>query len=345
MFNRTDFANRLHSIVAPEGLPRETLNSIVLPLSEVIVQMMPFSLYRYRPCNENDKEALERQIAAFKEDKIYAVTADKFNDPFDTLVRYDINSVKESVSSLFSIDILGKTKDFFVQGNDLSDMEQQMFPKDSYQSIKEQILAADFNNMGNQIESTKQRVLSSIDLFYPLLANMIKRFVKIACFSESVQSITMWSHYAFSHQGFALEYNFRPTLDNGIENCVLFPVIYGDERFDASSYMAWCFLKLFGLNVPMPDALSHIKCSLHKAPEWEYEKEWRLLYYTQGNIFTNQISTIVFKPSAIYYGALLSQSTKEQLHYIALEKGIKEFEMYVEDSSPRYQMLFKPYGS
>lgn len=153
----------------------------------------------------------------------------------------------------------------------------------------------------------------------------------------------MWSHYASSHQGFTLEYDFRPTLSKGIENCVIYPVIYDDERIDASMYMACSFLKSNGISINNPDALSHIKCSLYKAKLWEYEKEWRLINYTHRDATKTGFSVIQYKPSAIYYGAQMQSTIKKQLHEIAKDKGIKEYEMYIDYSSPKYEMLYKPY--
>ena len=71
-----------------EGTNLDVINQKVLPISDALVRLIPQSLYRYRACDK-------RQIDAFEKDRIYAVTADLFNDPYDTLVRYDINSIKE----------------------------------------------------------------------------------------------------------------------------------------------------------------------------------------------------------------------------------------------------------
>ena len=54
-------------------------------------------------------------------------------------------------------------------------------------------------------------------------------------------------------------------------------------RYDASQYMAWAFLKMFGISAPNPDVLSHTKCALHKSRQWEYENEWRLVNYSTRN--------------------------------------------------------------
>ena len=84
--DRREFAKRLSEIVIPENMSSEERGKAVLPICEAIVQLMPQSLFRYRPCDESNPEMLNRQIDAFKHDNIYCVTADKFNDPFDANV-------------------------------------------------------------------------------------------------------------------------------------------------------------------------------------------------------------------------------------------------------------------
>lgn len=343
--DRDEFAKRLESIKVSEGVAPEILNQCVLPISEVLVRMLPQSLFRYRPCDSNDKVAFERQLDAFKNDKVFAVTADKFNDPYDTLARYDTLAIKEFIKASVSLNSLVQLKSYLEQGNDFSDSTKQMYPAGFIDNIRSQILSHDVESMGDAIEKYKKQLLLSIDFWFPLIAEVSKRFVTIACFCETVQSIPMWSHYASSHQGFALEYDFRPTLSKGIANSGLFPVIYDDKRIDASMYMACSFLKLNGISVNNPDALSHLKYSLYKAKLWEYEKEWRLLNYTPRNVFDNGVSMIQYKPSAIYYGAKMQLNIKEQLHAIATDKGINEYEMYIDNASLKYEMLYRAYSS
>lgn len=343
--DRYEFAKRLKSITIAEGVAPEILNQSVMPISEALLQMMPQSLYRYRPLDSNNKDSFEKQIDAFKNDKIYAVTADMFNDPYDTLVRYDTNAIKEFIKTSVSLNSMLQLKNYIEQGYDFPESTKQMYPDGFIDNLKIQILTHDIKSMGDIIENHKNQLLSNIDFWFPVLAEISKRFVTIACFCEAIQSIPMWSHYASSHQGFALEYNFRPTLSKGIENCGLYPVIYDDKRIDASQYMACSFLRLNGIKLNNPDALSHIKCALHKAKLWEYEQEWRLLNYSPSNDYNSRVSSIYYKPLAIYYGAKMQPDIKEQLHEIAQNKRIKEYEMYIDDSSLKYEMLYKPFIS
>ena len=99
--DREEFAKRLHSSVIPAGTSETEMKKIMFPISEAIFEMMPNSLFRYRPLN-NDQKDNKRQIDAFKNDAIFAVTADRFNDPYDTLVRYDQEGIKRSVNTIVS---------------------------------------------------------------------------------------------------------------------------------------------------------------------------------------------------------------------------------------------------
>ena len=337
--NRVEFAKRLEGIQIKEGTDPKILYDSVLPISDALTLMMPQSLFRYRSCTE-------KQIDAFQKDIIYAVSADLFNDPYDTLVRYDIDGIKDYVNALLESNTLVQLKKYLEEGNDFANNMKDSFPKGMVENIKAQILATDFEEKKDFLTAYKTQMLQMIDFLYPLLADVSKRFVSIACFCESVQSITMWSHYADYHKGFALEYEMRPTLTKGIKEGVgLYPVIYADIRYDASQYMAWAFLKMFGINAPNPDVLSHTKCALHKSRRWEYENEWRLVDYSMRNYLVENVTSINYKPTAIYYGVHIANENKERLHSIAKAKGIAEFDMYIDYTSPKYEMMYKSHKS
>ena len=157
IMDRSDFAQRLNSIVIPEGISEEERNKSVLPISEALVQMMPNSLFRYRPCDENNPEQLKNNIEAFRDDKIYASTADKFNDPYDTLVRYDINSIKKLVSSLFLPDTLIQIKRYLEQGNNFPESWKQYYPSLDLDNLKTQFLGFDINAAEDYVENQKKK--------------------------------------------------------------------------------------------------------------------------------------------------------------------------------------------
>lgn len=336
--DRSDFEKRLQSIIIPGGTSQNDLVRILTPISEVITQMMPRSLFRFRTCDT-------MQIDAFEKDELYAVTADKFNDPYDTMVRYDKEGIKQSTASFMTSEALRQLKVFFGQGGDFPDEAKQLLPQEVIDAIKNSLMLIpdDDDSVKQYIEASKDRILSLIDIYFPLLAEYSKRFQTIACFCESIESVVMWSHYAQNHQGFALEYNLRDTLTHPIKNVGIYPLIYNEERLDVSLYMAWGFLMMIGINSPIPDMLSSMKIALHKSKQWEYEKEWRLIDSTIRDYTSNEPSVIHIKPTAIYYGQRIAKEDKNKLHTIAQNHGIREYDMYIDYSSPEYKMLSKPH--
>lgn len=127
--DRLEFEKRLQSIIIPGGTPQNDLVGILAPISEAITQMMPRSLFRFRSCDK-------RQIDAFKKNELYAVTADKFNDPYDTLVRYDKEGIKQSTATYMTYENLVQLKVYFEQGNDFPDNVKQLLPKEVIDDIK-----------------------------------------------------------------------------------------------------------------------------------------------------------------------------------------------------------------
>ena len=335
--NREEFANRLYTTVIPEGITPEDIQTLTRPVWEAIREMMPKRLFRFRTCND-------LSVDAFQNDVIYAVTADKFNDPYDTLVRYDLEGIKKWVNTVMNTEALGQMKTWFAQGWDLPKEVKHILPKEMTDVLKVALSSIDdISDYEERIEETRKRIISQIEQNFPILSETSKRYSAIACFSESVESVLMWSHYANSHKGFALEYNFRPTLEQPIKNVGLFPIVYSKERFDISDYIAWAFLRIIGFPAKMPDISASIKNALWKSDIWAYEKEWRMIDSTPREITDERASIIHYKPIAIYYGRHMNGDDKRQLHEVAKDKGIKEFEMYLDYSSLKYEMLYREY--
>ena len=334
--NRAEFAKRLNAVVVPEGTSEEDIKKITSPVSEAISQMMPASLFRCRRCDVNSIDALKNDI-------IYAGTADGFNDPYDTLVRYDLEALEEGVNRVMNKESLEHLKMWIAQGNDFPEGVKQTLPEDMQSAFREKLLSLeDLSEYAPRFEETRHTLISMMRMLFPVLAEESKRYCRIACFSESIDSILMWSHYADSHKGFALEYDFRPTLKNPFRNILIAPVVYDEERMDVSSFIAMEFLHLIGIKTKTPDMASHLKVALHKSAVWAYEKEWRLVDYTFHELTDKTGSAIPYRPAAIYYGARMDAENKGLLHGIAREKGLREYEMYIDYTSPVYEVKFRP---
>ena len=161
----------------------------------------------------------------------------------------------------------------------------------------------------------------------------------------------MWSHYANSHKGFALEYNLKnlrircdkcPNISTCKDKIVhnLYPIVYDNKRYDGT-YFVECFLgRHMGLFTKLDDVMFHTKTALYKSPQWSYEKEWRLFLDKQNSYGLPYLCTEI-RPVAIYYGKDISAINKKILSNIAKEKGLKEYQMYIDVQSEKYTMKYK----
>jgi len=349
---RKEFREILERVYLPEGISNEDIKERLLPLSKHIFKYLPSNLYRYRSCSEMN-------LDAFDGDKLYAVTPDKFNDPYDSLFRYDKEGLRKTVLSSVSKDFLFSLRDYFRSGNDFPKQLSIVLPQEVLDNIKNNLINAD----DGQIEiidslngPIKEILNNNIDKLTDEAVKTVRQIAYIACFSETVRPVTMWSHYADSHKGFALEYDSRlfqfrcqhcdkANVCNQAAVCNIYPVIYHRQRRDATDFLAYYIGKGMGMPIKNPDILAVSKSLLYKSPQWSYEKEWRLIV-SKLNELKDKSPVCIYniRPTAIYYGADIAPINRKMLHIIAKEKGINEYQMYIDNKSFEYSMKYKAYN-
>lgn len=101
---RSKFKEILEKVSTPETMLQEERKALLSPLIEYVNNITPSRLFRYRPCNE-------MQFDAFYNDKIYAVNAQMFNDPYDCLTQYDKNYLYNSIKHGSSIEAIKQLRD------------------------------------------------------------------------------------------------------------------------------------------------------------------------------------------------------------------------------------------
>lgn len=349
--HRKDFKKILESTFLPEGTSKEDMAEILTPLSKHILNHIPSAIYRYRRCSEMNLDAFNRDI-------LYAVTPDNFNDPYDSLFRFDKEGLRKSVLMSVSKDFIVSLRDYFRLGGNFPEMLNTVLPQEYLDNIRINLMNTDdsvIDNLGKLIAPIREYFSNSIDNLTIEAVNSTKRLAFIACFSETIRSVTMWSHYSDSHKGFALEYDSgvfqlkcrncdKLKECNKAAVCNVYPVIYDRQRYDATEYLAWYIGKSIGMPIKNPDTFAISKCLLYKSPQWNYEKEWRLIV-SKMNDYQDKSPMCIYniKPIAIYYGANMAPINRKMLHLIAKEKGIKEYQMYIDNKSYAYSMKYKRY--
>lgn len=268
----------------------------------------PDSLFRYRSCDANNYN-----ISSVLNSTVYMASPKEQNDPYDNLIMYQQND------NLFQPLYCHKAA-----------------------CIANKSIGMHHQNIEHTIKTMQGSML-------------------ISCYTETHTSTLMWAHYADNHKGFVLEYSKQDIINSKV---ALFPILYSKQRYDASkaidkfSIRRMAILHGFTGSKSLPEASRYlIQCGISadktrislddsdyeriitcmvKSEHWSYEKEWR-------QILVNDCNNMVhIAPKAIYYGNKISAANRAILHDIAVKKGIKEYDMEIDYSSPNFEIRSKP---
>lgn len=170
----------------------------------------------------------------------------------------------------------------------------------------------------------------------------VQKQTYVACFTETVDKVLMWSHYARSHSGFALGFDFS-LPENQKAKEMLFRVVYSDEKIDMTMDIGFVADRhIEGDYKYATDILCGPKSSLFKSTDWAYEREWR---YTIRDIENQkEYGSVPLKATAIYYGCKMSKEYFDLLHALAKLKGLKEYQMCVTPFDKEYRMIVLDLG-
>lgn len=345
--NIQKFKELLEQTEIPQDVSKEEFSALYRPLQDLVTTIIPSKLYRYRECSE-------AQFDAFYRDTIYASTADKFNDPYDCLLRCDKQFILHSISYGASKENIIQLRNLLKSGNEMPSALCELYGEEGASFIREILIKStddDLNDYNEIFAQTKSELFSNVHSIIDNAITYMRQQTHVACFSETVKSVTMWSHYAKSHTGFALEYDMRlyqtkcdmcPRKDECDDRILtnLYPVIYSNKRYDATSFVDYYIGRSYGMSVKLQDVLFFNKAALYKSPQWSYEKEWRL-FLGRKDAYNKPCLQVELKPVAIYYGNHISPINKKILSDIAKEKGIKEYQMYLDVESDVYSMKYK----
>lgn len=353
------YSEMIHSIVVPATLSLEEKLKCYQPLSEFLQDETPEKLYRFRCCNE-------RSISAFDRDQLWVSPGYKMNDDFDSLLRFDKDTIKSGLKSALENELFISALQSIGQGAEIPPSIQNNFPPEMLDTLRQTIAQMDQSILVESLKQFYMFVASQIDISDTTVQEVIRKTIKFACFSEEIGSAAMWGYYADSGQGFALSYDFRNgnyTKCNSCrnqcpkyKNCLLTPIIYSDACFDATQYATWLFQQqviekmllnnhilplypLFQNIIPCPDLFMTTKILLHKASAWSHEREWRLTCQCNLPEFNQQeFSYAEKRPTALYLGRNISPVYEKILRHIAVEKGIPVYKMQIQQSNPEYKL-------
>lgn len=152
------------------------------------------------------------------------------------------------------------------------------------------------------------------------ITKSMNELFRVGCLATDFKNRLMWSHYADSHKGFCIEYDFSRTDEKAL-SMTPFPVIYSEER----PLISW---KAAIENTPenSAEATSQLMLGLlTKDKSWEYENEWRIIL-NNGDDPTAKMPPI----SCVYLGANISNKDKAKVIKIATECGVPVKQMVID---------------
>ncbi|WP_339494104.1 DUF2971 domain-containing protein [Pseudomonas sp. RA_105y_Pfl2_P56] len=288
---------------------------------------IPHRLFKYRKTNEFSKENL-------KNSSLYCTFASTFNDPYDSTLVFDPNFGESYASGLAKqlikktditpgeLDFLDRAEDplaalllfYFNRSNDAN-----LATSESITKLAEHLLA--------RKEEINLKILSEFNL-------KIQNTYKICSLSERIDSLLMWGHYGNDHKGFAMEYDFNSLPLNDLMGRSLWPVIYSEHIYNASEIMNRA-------NDPEKsfNNMFAIIAALHKAKDWEYEKEWRIILPDGPTSPPNNFRAPL---KAVYLGSKISDADASEIYSLATAKGLPVFKMQL--SQHEFKMISLPFS-
>jgi len=152
------------------------------------------------------------------------------------------------------------------------------------------------------------------------LSEAMDNMFRIGCLCTDFKNRLMWSHYADSHKGFCIEYDFSGQ-DKSIFTKLPFPVYYSNSR----PQIPWEYA-IDNSPSSIARASEHLMLGmLAKDSAWEYENEWRIL------IGTNEPPDLIMpKITCIYLGACITDDNRSKILDIAKKNGIPVKQMKVD---------------
>lgn len=170
---------------------------------KVIDPHIPPMLFRLFPCEVYSIESL-------LDDTTGVTSSITFNDPFDTMPMLDGDFLRQKVKQWWKreLDLV------YEVWKDNSKVDEYFYTsKEAKQKIVENIKQIEsekyfLDRITNEEFAVNESLAETLSVHYQTLRD-VQKHTYVACFTEKVDNVLMWSHYARCHSGFAVGYDFR----------------------------------------------------------------------------------------------------------------------------------------
>jgi len=281
-------------------------------------QEMPNKLFKYCNFTCYNKQNLVNDI-------VWLANADSFNDPYDSSHTY-------FCKALLNRKIAENGLEFFFGNIDLGKFTFSKNEKEEVSNAPDKIKNIIEIMALKETELNDDGKKKIINAFLYSIEESSRPSIKISrskafasCFSETNKSIIMWSHYAYKHKGFCIEYDVKED-DNSWP--FFYPVFYEKNLFDLTKYL-----------LPSEgefNEFSLLIAFLTKSKDWEYEKEWRSMPFP---FLDKESKWHMPKPTALYVGAKANDYDKQWLKKIAQDRNIDFYQEKINEKI--FQIYFE----
>jgi hypothetical protein len=269
---------------------------------------LPSCVYKFREVNDYSLNNLA-------EGTVWLTSPSKYNDPYDCAATLSYSELASASPRAHLEQAIGHSdlKSILPE----KAIEDALTSNDPIMEIARKVLALDNNvkpeHIDSMIEDLRRAQAHVMAPYMERLVASVREGIKICSFCATNEPILMWSHYASNHQGFCMEYDVNGFPD--IVRRMLFTVIYDASMFDCTTYFAESMSNLDGFN----NVFAQLQ-ALYKAPEWSYEKEWRLVFI--ANVIRDEINYYIGHPKRVYLGAKISEPDRTRVLNICRRNGI-----------------------
>lgn len=306
--------------------------TVNLPNLELAMQLkdqnLPKKLFKFRGINKFSLENL-------RTDTVWLCSANRYNDPYDSASTWSGDIVFREIAK----QRFGEVLDSIDAHSLLQPAEIEAVKNSSDPSLElNRILLAKITDQNSEESTRLLKELTEIrrgvieSKLITQLSDKVQSSIKVCSFSEAVDSILMWGHYASSHTGFALGYDIGALQTDDLRRRLLHPVIYSKHLFDATEFISTSanggkFNNLFG-----------VLAAMHKGMDWSYEREWRLIFPSGPEEPDRNIG--MPRPSAIYLGSKIRPEHEVGLLKMASERRMQVYKMKL--SATEFSLVAEP---
>lgn len=271
-------------------------------------QHLPSFVYKFRAVNDCSLNNLA-------EGTVWLTSPSKYNDPYDCAATISYSELakasprahlEQSIehSNLKSILSAEAIEDAIKSDDPVMEIARKVLASDP------EVKAENIDSMLDDLRRAQEHVMAP---HMERLVASVREGIKMCSFCATNEPILMWSHYANNHQGFCMDYDVKSLPD--MVKRMLFPVIYDASMFDCTKYYAEAMSNLSGFN----NVFAQLQ-ALYKAPEWSYEKEWRLVFI--AGVIKDEMNYHIGYPKRVYLGAKMSEPDRTRVLDICRRNGI-----------------------